>query len=308
MTAALPTAIKFCSLSEELNDDEFGRLLSAICARTGRKLLLTALFEQFRDEDNANGVESAIADIHDIMSSREPKHQVTQCKSLGVHALPTELIGEIGSYLKQREYFYFGRVFRATYIGCSTPCTLRHLDLLDFDNYSWIRLHKFPQIRSLCFDLNLFDGFQFPSTGTVCTHLNKLLLSGEASSDIDIDQFASATSIDFKAITHLTLKTFGDDDEGAEFAFETLLRLFSRFEGSLQFIKLRNVFVLEMDTAQRAQLSHLLPNVIGLHIDGDLACYESYRIELLLKWHYICTRYSISQITGINGDLRILGR
>ena len=268
MSSSLSSAIKFCSLSEELNDAEFGRLLSAICARAGRKLIVAALFEQLRHEDNVNAAESAIGAIHDIMNAREKTHEIAQPQTVGMHALPSELIGEVGSYLNYIDYFDFGEVCRATYTGCNTPCTLRNLDVVDYEDYSPICLQKFPQIRSLHIDLNLFDQFQLPQTSAVCTHLKKVRLFGDNENDCDINLFMSSNAIDFSSVTHLTLTSFGNGDDDENFSIETLLRLLSKFEGNLQFIDFCNVFVPAMDAAQRARLVELFPNLIGVQMTG----------------------------------------
>ena len=63
------------------------------------------------------------------MNSREKNTEISEFDAVGMHALPTELIGEIGSYLDHIDYFDFGKV-----------CTLRNLDVVKDDDYSPIRL------------------------------------------------------------------------------------------------------------------------------------------------------------------------
>ena len=271
MSSVLARAIKFSALCDDLSDVEFAQLLSKIVARLGRGVFMTTLFEQFRDETNADGAEAAIGAIHGITKSRQQTPETGQQDVVEMHALPTDLIGEIGSYLKQSEYFAFSRISRATFVGCSSPCTLKELDLTKKDSlyrpldYSRIYLQNFPQIRSLHFDITQFHKFKFPPTGKVCTHLYKVRVSGDGAYDCDLGPFMSSTAaIDFSSVTHLTLHYFGDDGsndrEDGTFSIPTFKRLLSRFEGAPRLVKFDDVWI-EWD----ADLSPLLPNLIGLH-------------------------------------------
>ena len=127
--SALPQAVKFRELADQLDDSEFTRFLSTLCAQFGRDIFLTPLFNQFQRENNHN-VTRATAAIHDILNSRREKSNSPSVAPLvSLQSLPGELVGEIGSYCSQIDYFDFSQSCRSIYVGCNTPNTLRALDL-----------------------------------------------------------------------------------------------------------------------------------------------------------------------------------
>jgi hypothetical protein len=75
--------------------------------------------------------------------------------------LPSEIIGNIASFLQQRSYAFLSRISRAAFLGRNAPNRLQELDLewLLEKSSSDINLLAFPQIRHLyigtdCFKTN----------------------------------------------------------------------------------------------------------------------------------------------------------
>ena len=99
-----------------------------------------------------------------------------------MQSLPGALIGELGSYLCQKEYYRFSRCCRLTFLGCHPIVTLRVLSIQKVDKVlcETIDLQKFRHVRHLKLGLRHFGFECFPCTGEaagiVCPHLNQVTL------------------------------------------------------------------------------------------------------------------------------------
>eukprot|EP01083_Nonionella_stella_P074705 202761_1 len=163
--ASIAEALKFRILSSKLDDTEFNAFILEFIRRCGRNILVTSLFNQFHTSnttENANrqALQTCIGVIKQIMESRKRKPNTLSQTQITIHSLSPELIGELSSYLCQKDNCAFSVVNRAIYIGCNTPNTLRSLDLTAIDDYSmirWIRLRKYPHLQHLSIKLSQFQ-------------------------------------------------------------------------------------------------------------------------------------------------------
>ena len=268
---ALALAVKFRALAEELDDAEFRMFVSQLY----RNLLLDSLFNQFRNENNQQ-VHAAISHINRIICSRDTQ---SECATpIALHLLPGALIGELGSYLTQNSYINFSKCCRSVYVACNTPNTLRSLHISGLNDYSAINLQKYPQLTHLHLDLDNFQDLRFPSTGTVCNrlthlHLNFSCADDEVAAIAAAEEFDKCTSINLSGVTHLNLSHFGCamkeghvDYDGDYWAI-TLLRLLSKFNGTIQALRLSTWkwHIVEWNEEQvREALHHALPRLATL--------------------------------------------
>lgn len=219
--SSLARGVEFCSLSGQLDDTEYHSMISRLFAGFVRKDLISWLFKQFV-ACNDGSFERQLCDnaMHQttkIIRGRDNKHEQFQMiqnhdlsNEMGLGCLSDDLYGEIGSYLKQKDYFAYSQTNRAIYVGCNSPNFLRHLDLIKVKNYSSVDLSKYPQLRILKIKLPKFKELKLPSNGTsICNHLHKLTLDGNKQTDMDLTHFISNNCINFTNLTHLRLSKFG---------------------------------------------------------------------------------------------------
>ena len=92
--------------------------------------------------------------------------------------LPSQLIGEIGSYLDQNSYTKFTRCNRSLFISLSSPNTLQSIKISKFKDYSdcnRIELENYPQIKSLYLPTSKLNVLALPSH-KICNRLKYILI------------------------------------------------------------------------------------------------------------------------------------
>eukprot|EP01083_Nonionella_stella_P174491 605061_1 len=263
--------IRFRVLSSKLDNNEFNAFILEFIRKCGRNVLMTSLFNPFITTNtniNHQALHTCIGIIKQIMESRKSKAELPYPLShtqTTIHSLSPELIGELSSYLCQRGNCAFGAVNRTIYIACNTPNTLQQLDLTASDNYSMIRLQKYPHLRSLSVQLNQFHQLQLPTDGgTVCNHLQRLTICGNKQRDIDIDPFMQQTAINLNNIAQLECQSFGTS--GGVFSCTKFIRLLSKFTQLKTFIG--GEMMLDSARSYSPQRDSNLQNLTDLTWDG----------------------------------------
>eukprot|EP01083_Nonionella_stella_P277078 941989_1 len=233
--ASIAEALKFRILSSKLDDTEFNAFILEFIRRCGRNILVTSLFNPFiSNTATANvdhqALQTSIGIIKQIMESRKRKSDALSQTQITIHSLSPELIGELSSYLCLKDNCAFGTVNRAICIGCNTPNTLRSLDLTAIDDYSMIRLRKYPHLQCLTFQLSQFHQLQLPTDGTtVCNRLQKFVIDGNKQRDFDIEPFMQQTAINLNNIVRLECKSFGTRARNGVFSCTKFIDLLSKF-------------------------------------------------------------------------------
>ena len=141
--------IKFRSIIEALTDTEFDTFISHFRRQCGRNALLVVGSPfNFKNNTLSHNVEIAINIVETIIRSRKKSINISSSNNKKLDTLPCAIIGEIGSYLRQRDHIRLSKCSRSVYIGCNDPNTLRQLNLLQTQNYCPINLEKYLQIEN----------------------------------------------------------------------------------------------------------------------------------------------------------------
>ena len=91
--------------------------------------------------------------------------------------LPSPIIGEIASFLSQKEYALFSRCNRSVFTSSNSPNTLQQLSMFRMSgmDYSHVQLQNYPQIKSLTFLTSKFNTITLPSN-TICNRLERIFI------------------------------------------------------------------------------------------------------------------------------------
>ena len=208
---------------------------------------------------NVQLIETAMNIIKAIITSRSKSNQNNNQASIAnkLESLPSELIGEVSSYLEHKDHISLSKANRSIYIGCNSPNTLQVLDLIEINDHSCIKLTKYPLLKHLKINLLQFDELSFPTNNKILHDLNQLTLGGHEQDDIDIDVFSSQTAIDFSKITHLIFDDFGD--HGFLFSsFQTIISLFPNIE----YLSFNDSFF-NIPMNEQIDVKQLFPNLEG---------------------------------------------
>ena len=212
--SSLSQVIKANSLLDSLTNIEFNQLITHFIKQCGRSALIAPFFAQYMHHNKSNHASNTqhfdmmMDIIKIIVRKREDHSNSNPCKS-DIHTLPKAVIGEVASYLPQKDYVSLSKTNRFIYIGCNEPITLNHLDLKKVNNYSDIDLLKYPQLTHLEINLTRFHQLSLPSAKCILNHLSQLTLNANKRSNIDINPLISQTAINLNNITHLKLTQFG---------------------------------------------------------------------------------------------------
>ena len=242
--ASLSQVIKVRSLLDSFNDIEFNELIARFVKQCGREALLTPFFAQHMKQNKSYHNPNSQHIINIIVRKRKSNfHLFTK---VSIHTLPKAIIGEVASYLSQKDYVSLTKTNRSIYIGCNEPNTLRHLDLKSVNNYSCIDLQKYPQLTHLEIDLTKPNQLSLPSDKTILHHLNRLTLYANDQRDVDINALISQLAINLSNINHLKLTRFATDDQNDTnnwFSKATVLQLLEKFANT-EYLNMDNVWPL----------------------------------------------------------------
>ena len=141
--SALHKVIRLQSLIKTLNDNEITQFTMLFFKKCGREALLNPFCNQYIQANVVNAdtshLDAAMGIIKNIIRTRctyaSNKKKSFNQNGIGMELLPSAIIGEIASYLNQKNYASLSKTNRSVYIGCSEPVTLRKLNLNKINDY-----------------------------------------------------------------------------------------------------------------------------------------------------------------------------
>ena len=130
---------------------------------------------------------------------------------LSFEDLPTTTVGEIASYLKEKDYIAFSRTNSKIHGDCTAVHRLQRLRLNEKKDYSVLNIQHFHQITDLSFHLSKITQFN-QTNGQIfsgCTRLRSMTIKGTGGrrccAKSDIDCLVNDNSPCFASIESLTL-------------------------------------------------------------------------------------------------------
>ena len=173
---------RFRQSDQQLTDNEYTSFLVAISKRIDRETICNLLSGQSStSKDNYFCIQQFNQIINHIILKRSRNNQnemniINQNQM--IDDLPSQIIGEIGSYLNQNDYPKFARCNQSLFISLNSPCTLQSIEIKQHKNYRYINctqiaLENYPQIRSLSVPLSKFGLFTLPNH-TICNRLENI--------------------------------------------------------------------------------------------------------------------------------------
>lgn len=268
MKSILP-ALKFKTLTQQLTDDEFSRLLSKFRTRLGREGMLRLMCDTSCYPHLSAMEDEALS----IMQQRKSKLETNdlpntiavdeQSDRFTITALPSTIIGEIGSYLNQKAYAHFATTNRKMFVDCHSPNRLVVLDLDSVIDFRFISLQSYRHIVSLDFALWQIDQFEHGLTPRRFHRLQTLMIDGADSSGIEphdtfekLQRFLAEIEGSFNGVTTLAVYSFCKNTKkkyNSTMDSALFMQLLSRFP-SLTHLKLLNMdFTGTLDTALLAK-------------------------------------------------------
>ena len=126
--STLVNSIKFQILVKQLDDDEFETFLSRLWRRNGKDTVLE-LFCRPQTGNNSISQMELIRISSAIITERDPSRRYPQPKIAIISRTPSQLIGEIASFLDYSDYVSFSSTNRKMFVDCNSPNRLIKLDL-----------------------------------------------------------------------------------------------------------------------------------------------------------------------------------
>ena len=284
MVSILP-AIKFKTLIDQLNDNEFDKLLSKFCQRVGREEILRLMWDTLYNS-HFNAMEGEILSImqqRNLKATNPSNPTVTPISSCSIATLPTTMVGEIASYLDQKAYARFSITNRKMFVNCNSPNRLVALNLDRVEDFTFVSLANYRHLTSLEFALVNIDDFDC-SLISRCNRLQTLMISAAYRCyTYNLRRFIGKIDGAFTEVTSLALYGFmklTEQDLNAPLPpglFAQLLALFP----ALTHLKLFNIeFTGHLDDALLANRCPSL-NRLSLHdAEHDTSFLNAYGAQL----------------------------
>lgn len=272
---AVISVLKFKNLNAQLTDKEFDSFISDLRRDVGREKIVSLLCTQFLkdlhnpgesgnevDDEGSHPLKAMMRITSDIIRNRDSKSIL--CTKPMITNMPSSLIGNIASFLKQKKYIDFSMVNRKMFVDCNTPNTLQKLNLKKITDYRSISLQNYHQIKWLKFNLKQISEFKNVNEQRfgACKRVRTLIIKAEDSRISDLVTLINDSSPCFSTLTSVSLIGLSLDSD-------RLIRVLSKF----------------------AELKHL--KLINVRIDGQLSP-DSLSL--------VCTK--IKELTYISGNVR----
>ena len=228
----LKQSIKFQLLIDQLDDDEFDSFLSKLWRRNGKDTVLQLLRS---NAENSIPQSELVSIVSNIITERDPPRRQLPTAGNIISETPSQLIGEIASFLDYSDYVYFSSTNRKMFVDCHSPNRLTKLNLSKFKEIDQsFSLANHPRLRYLAFNLSQITALNI--TGGVitryCPMLRTLRLSGYKAHDDGvvgvhkIERFIADNAGNCKSITTLELVDFQNEDA---LDSQQLIRLLTEF-------------------------------------------------------------------------------
>ena len=259
--------IKFKSISSQLSDNEMDTFIIKLWRSIGRdrilQFLCTSLLTFAANQKYVDILPTAFNIISQIILERDTDDEPDDAVPKTMTDLPSCLVGEIASNLAPLDYIAFSQTNRKIFVDCHSPNRLQKLTVQQCHDCSRIRLHHFPQIKHLDFDLGRITEF-YQNNGQIFGGNNKLqtlAIDGENAMNSDTDCLISDQSPCISRIQTLVLFSRGDDDY--ELDSNRFLKLLSKFE-HLKELWLNRVLI--TGPMRNDDLRMLCPQITDLHL------------------------------------------
>eukprot|EP01084_Bolivina_argentea_P052064 95671_1 len=256
--------------------------------------LIYYYFHYHKTENTNYNLNTVLHSVENIIKSRE---ETTRSKSIStiieqtnslslspdysqlyriqLNDLPTDLIGDIATFLDQKTYSHFELLCRQTYISCNNPSTLNTLNLLQCPNIHYNIKHKYSLLQRLYINAMHFTQYMQKYTNQFAfQRLTTLRLSGVISMTV-LNQFIQHNNlIHFPSIIHLTCDYFVNivhHGPGFQVIGDFDLYIFYRFLSRfpiLEELRLVQVFTGDSDNNINNDniIANLLPNLRRLSV------------------------------------------
>ena len=237
--------LKFKTLSEQLTDDEFDKLLLKFREQIGRGQMLELLCDGSSDSQlsDLGGEVSPIIQQRKTMNEETDPSTSVAPNTAAITTLPTTMISEISSYLDQKAYARFATTNRKMFVDCNSPNRLVALDLDPVHDFNSISLANYPHLTSLEFNSWNVGDFDHRLIHQ-CRRLRTLMIHGDDDDDVEqVWRFNDDIDGVFTGITTLAMCGF------SSLPPELLVQLLTLFP-VLTHLRLFNVkFTNYLDTA-----------------------------------------------------------
>ena len=206
---------QFQLLVQQLDDEEFESFLSKLWRRNGKDTVLQLLRPHSK---NIIPQSEIISMASTIIAERYPPRRHFATKSNNIAETPSQLIGEIASFLDYSDYTSFSSTNRKMFVDCNSPNRLTKLNLLRFTDIDpSFCLKNYPKLKHLSLSLHQLPSLNISRDAITqhCPGLRTLVLDahrGEADGAYSIDDFIADNIGRCRAITKMTLRNFEKED------------------------------------------------------------------------------------------------
>ena len=250
---ALYETMKFSLLIDKLSDTEFNEFTALFVKQCGRKALMTPFISQtFINKCNTNHSndhckKKAMKIVQTII--RSSSNDIEPMQESTIQTLPKTIIGEISSYLPQKDYVSLSTTSKLIYIGCNDPNKLQNLDLIKIDNYSAIQLQHYGKLKHLGVRLQQFDQISLPKNQCILNGLSSITFDGNGATNAITSSLFFQNALCWTNIKTLQLKSFGGVNG---FQADIFLGLLSLFTGVDNF-EMRHCVITQFELSQQIQ-------------------------------------------------------
>ena len=263
--STLVDSIKFRILVKQLDDDEFDTFLSRLWRRNGKDAVLQLLRPNALNNNIPQKELIQVTSI--IITERGPPRRHMQPKTANIVETPSQLIGEIASFLDYSDYISFSSTNRKMFVDCNSPNRLTKLDLVQFpviDPSFCLKDH--PKLRFLRVNLHQMPSLNIGRDAITrhCPVLQCLWLHGDDGEfkreavSYSISDFITDNTGKCRAIPTLMLERFLNDNA---LNSQQIIRLLTEFP-ALTYLKLGGMVCDNHEDVD--QFKSLCPNINNL--------------------------------------------
>ena len=226
--STLVTSIKFQILVQQLDDEEFDTFLSKLWRRNGKNTVMQMLL--WNTVSDTIPEKELIQITSTIITERDPPRRHPQPKDAIISETPSQLIGEIASFLNYSDYISFSSTNRKMFVDCNSPNRLTELHLSEFNKIDpSFCLTNYPKLLYLGLHLEQTESLNISRDSITrhCPCLQTLRLTAHRiACTYSINDFITDNEGRCQSITTLELHSFNKENA---LNSKQLIRLLTEF-------------------------------------------------------------------------------
>ena len=228
--------VKFRFTANQLTDSQFQQFIVKLVKRCGRGTVIDILSNSSQRGSCSTDLMNTL--IKEVTTEHAQLHS-TNVKCESIQNLTAVLIGYIGSFLNQWDYFSLSKCCRSIYLGCNEPNNLRLITIPKKYNISTLHLKRYTRLVCLKLVSSQLNALINAQSLVALQRVHSLWIHNLSRTTAYFDWMEKFATCTWSSVKNLVLQSFGTSTN--MFPKDRMLQLLSLFPNVIN-LRMFNVY------------------------------------------------------------------